>query len=64
MAGLDPAPVGLVKREMQQQMGKWDFAEAARMDPIGMRKKIRHQAEERAETKAARRAEQMHQAGV
>jgi hypothetical protein len=34
------------------------------MDPIGMRQKIRHQAEERAETEAARRAEQMHQAGV
>jgi hypothetical protein len=39
-------------------MGKFEFADMAKMDPIGLKQKIRHRADERAETAMALRAEE------
>jgi hypothetical protein len=51
------------KSELRNEMGKFEFADMAKMDPLGLRQKIRHRADERAETAMALRAEEMRRNG-
>jgi hypothetical protein len=51
------------KSELRNEMGKFEFADMAKMDPIGLKQKIRHRADERAETAMALRAEEMRRNG-
>ena len=51
------------KSELRNEMGKFEFADMAKMDPIGSKQKIRHRADERAETAMALRSEEMRRNG-